>query len=186
MSTLEDQIKEKSVDEILESIGEYSFDVNDWGSCQYSKSLAIFKTLDILNEEFGKEKALDILGLKVTYSNVNKNLLKFPRLIESLRRQLKNEKDGMEAESYKERCEEIENWNKEGFDDLDIAFEFMKESSWDLWTAAEIAAQTIFENLVIVQNQGKDLPLTGVYCWLLWNENLFDWGPDDVFGNFDT
>jgi len=62
------------IKELLKNEGEYTFDVNEWGSCQYSSALAMYKAYFKLRETYSKEKILEYLKYKynyeITFSNI--------------------------------------------------------------------------------------------------------------------
>jgi hypothetical protein len=59
MSDLNDRIQEILGDKAI------GFDVNDWGSCQYSGALDIFNALAMLESQHGRMGALEHLGIKI-------------------------------------------------------------------------------------------------------------------------
>lgn len=63
---LDEKFDPKPFDQIVREVGNYSFGVNEWGSCQYSWSLAVFHTLEFLKFKFGSKRALSIMGLDIS------------------------------------------------------------------------------------------------------------------------
>jgi hypothetical protein len=62
------------IKELLIKKGNYSFDVNEWGSCQYSGALAMYKAYFELRKEYSKEKILEYLkyeyGYEIKFSGI--------------------------------------------------------------------------------------------------------------------
>lgn len=78
--------------ELLEKKGKYSFDVNEWGSCQYSGALAMYKTYFELRKEYSKEKILEYLKFEFNYDISLKGIRSDEEAIEEFFNILKIEK----------------------------------------------------------------------------------------------
>jgi len=170
----------------------FNFDVNEWGSCQYSSALAIFELFFEIRKDLDQQETLEILGC-----NYNFNYLrKFFEI------QLKFLSDMMIDYSnppYNKTLEELNNMKLqiEHFYSIDDMFVFLKNKSWDLWGSAPYIAETIYDGFelvgvidspgigpsgnVIVQSENFR---TGIICAILFDNDLIK--SFYSFANFDT
>lgn len=160
------------ISSILES-KEVGLETNDWGSCQYSNALNIFKALNIVGPEQ--------LGIKYSYKGI------------------RSSKEACEL-FWEEICEDedlIKQLKKEGFRDIEHCFRFARDHCWDLWSAAPFIAECLFEELdysSVGKAEGKGPILnimvqsenyaTGFCCWLIYNKGFVK--DLEVFEDFDT
>lgn len=207
----------KSIKEIVHLLGGGSFSVNDWGSCQYSGALDMFNALEALKGQFGRDEALKIMGVSVKHYNINKDPDFSQFLIDKLENlederegyeECKKRVDSQTAEAHDQNevdyyeklvqeCADLKDKSITAYD----AFHIAKNSGWDLWSAAPFIAKRMFKGLIIngitvaAPGQGPALNVLmqshnyeiGLYCWLLWDANLFPGkSHEDVFGDFDT
>jgi hypothetical protein len=127
-----------------------------WGSRQYDGSAERFYEL----QEMGIEKALESLGIK----ELPPKVLTFSQ------------------EDLVDPDEESEDYDG----DLPGFFEWAKNQSWDLWSAA-ISVKADLKWDFIPEEFGEDGELTAVVCYLLWaNGSLNGKDPAEVYGDFDT
>jgi len=159
----------------IEELGEIGFfEVNDWGSCQYTGALNMFKTLNILKEVFGREEATKKLGITVSLGEV------------------RSEEEAVKL-FQKEEIEDLKNWNsleeaKEleriTFSSLDDFFDYANNAAWDLWSAVQCIVGYVFPELkiesIFIQNENYK---TGFYCWLLYEYCEID---EASFADFAT
>ena len=65
----------KQINELLTKEGDYSFNVNEWGSCQYSGALAMYKAYFKLREKFDRDHVLEYLkyeyGYDISFSGIH-------------------------------------------------------------------------------------------------------------------
>lgn len=64
----------KDINELLKENGNYSFDVNEWGSCQYAGALAMYNAYFYLRTKYDREAVLEYLkyefGYEISFSAV--------------------------------------------------------------------------------------------------------------------
>jgi|AntAceMinimDraft_18_1070375.scaffolds.fasta_scaffold32785_3 hypothetical protein len=64
----------KNINDLLIEKGNYTFDVNNWGSCQYSGALAMYNAYFVLRNKYSKELVLQYLeyeyGFKVSFHKI--------------------------------------------------------------------------------------------------------------------
>ena len=170
------------------------FEVNDWGSCQYSTAKWFYDTFLKVVEDLGYEEALNLLKCKVEFEEI----APIREVQSALMNQLKDEViELLDEEAYADaigRIREIEQLKT--LKSLESIFELCKDMSWDLWSTAEFIATFIFKDLKI---EAPDSPgfgpkynvltqqenfRTGLYCALLKHFNLVT--NDSCFAGFDT
>ena len=187
------------------------FEVNDWGSCQYSRALDFFNIMDAMEEKYGRITALKKMGIElnaepeeviergVEYFIDNekedcwKVIVKDENTIKQIKKTCKSTRYNSAEKEIKFLKDDID-WYKEKIksldeieveDSLDCLFEWAKEQSWDLWSAAPVIVPFGFKELDI-----KGLPAhednieTGFYCWLAWSYKLVT--SQDAFDGYDT
>jgi len=173
------QVAQKSIAEI----GEQRFDVNDWGSCQYSDALAMFNVFRKIRENLSYEDTLDVLGISVYFEN--------KRDIDTIQAMiLENFDDG--GEEFRIYAAEIPKTKN-----VDDIFKLFKNCSWDLWEATRFLSSLCFGGLVLTNvpdapgygpSGNKSIQSgnysTGFLCALLVEHGFVD--DSNCFGGFDT
>lgn len=189
---------------LKEEVTGQGFGVCDWGSCQYSGALAMYKllqqvqkTLDIkklklcpLVESKTPESEFEFLKIRVSWDRI----YSIQETIERFRQR------GIDRDAG--RDDEYGIQNVKDFQDVELktvtnCFELVMGMSWDLWNAAPFIAECVFENLQIdilpadgigpIMNisaqSGNNV--TGAYCYLLRKHGFVD-NDVDAFDGFDT
>ena len=197
---------EITVDKFVESASNVSWGNLEWGSCQYDTACAMFKTLELLNEH-GYDPT-EVIGWGPINSLVKLRVIKKDVLLKIIDDRLENVKEYLEddPECYTEELEllknertKVETTNVNDVKDLDKAFVLLKESSWDLWSAAAVISSasfcTDFSNLKSVKSKGvgpilnvqvqSGNYLTGLQCYMLFYHGYVT-DPDESFSGFDT
>ena len=168
--------------------------MNEWGSCQYSTAKWFYDTFLKVVKDLGYEEALNLLKCKVEFEEI----APIREVQSALMDQLRDEViELLDEEAYADaigRIREIKQLKT--LKSLESIFELCKDMSWDLWSAAEFIATTIFKNLKIeapvspgfgpkynVLAQIENFR-TGLYCALLKHFNLVS--DDSCFAGFDT
>ena len=144
------------------------FDVNDWGSCQYSGALDTFNALNKVRPE--------ALGIKISFQHKES--------VHSVRSwfiKYCQEYYNDPIFDYKDKEETQQRLNN--LTDIESMFNFARNSAWDLWSAAPLIAEEVFCGLKIETKDNIDK--TGIYCWLLC-VNGFVTDSTNTFGDFDT
>ena len=196
--------KEITVTELMEDVGDYKFDVNSWGSCQYSGALAMYNAYFKLRETHSKEKTLDYLkhmvdiDISFDYHNDKDHYAFSDRFTKYLKKKYDILVDTHWSEiedEYDQRF--FRNINRcQTVDDLFFA---CRASASDLWHTAPTIADICFKNLNIdISAKATGLergpvgniavqstnPSVGLCCAL-----LVDYGfvkNSGSFGGFDT
>lgn len=168
----------------------FDFDVNEWGSSQYSNCLAIFKLYNKLRNGFSVEETLEILGITFKYSK-----LRFweDAINEICISQLDNVNESKNDESFTTEVELL--YNLTICVNADLLFNIYKNVAYDLWSAADLIFNFFFDNNEItvpnapgigpelnqeVQSQGFK---TGIQCALLMEYGVVK--DEHSFANFD-
>ena len=172
------RLKQKSIEEI----GGQGFDVNDWGSCQYSGALAMYNTFQKIRKDLSYDDTLLVLGLKVTFED--------KRDIDTIQAMI------LEKFSYNDFANDFtdEIPKTKNVDDF---FDMFNDCGWDLWSTASFMAPICFGDLVIegvpeasgygpignqlVQSHNYN---TGLICVLLVEHEMVE--DTDCFSGFDT
>jgi hypothetical protein len=171
------RLKEESIDEI----GDQGFDVNDWGSYQYSGALAMFKTFRSIREDLSYHDTLAALGVKVEFSGKRN----FKDIQAMVLKEFEDEEDCIFTDSTP---------LTKNVDDI---FTMFKDFSWDLWSAASFLAPICFDGFALadvpvapgfgpVLNQAVQSGNyeTGLICALLVEHGMVV--DTDCFVDFDT
>lgn len=166
---LEDIVKEHELD--VKLVG---FDVNDWGSCQYSGALDFFNVMNGMEEKYGREIALTKMGIELTAVPVSDGVKEFVEThLEIYQDDIKRAEDelkkvetlGKPTRDYFDDAEQQIGQIKDNIDwfqdhineleevefdsSLDCLFELTKSWAWDLWSAAPEIVSYGFEKLDI-------------------------------------
>jgi len=157
----------------------------DWGSCQYTGAYNMYKALET--------SGMGPLAVDVRYSNINTKEYVVAEFKECM------QKDKQRGADNWEYFEELEEWNemKGNIETIDDCFEWCRETSWDLWSAAPWIAEICFDNLellnvekapgagpilnIFAQGENND---TGFFCWLMKKYGFVE--DDSPFDGFDT
>jgi hypothetical protein len=121
----------------------FNFDVNRWGSCQYSSALATYDLYFKMRETLSMKDTLDLLGVKFAFDRKNT----FTNIRQSFVDEIEKnyaDYDWYTEEEVKERVEAAK--RAKNFDDM---FETVANNSWDLWSAAPFVAGYAFENYTL-------------------------------------
>lgn len=64
----------RNINDLLTKEGNYTFDVNEWGSCQYSGALAMYRAYFELRKKYSKELTLQYLkyefGYEISFNSI--------------------------------------------------------------------------------------------------------------------
>ena len=158
--------------------GDYSFEVNKWGSCQYSTALAVFNAIQKIVDEDHHwhmvEARLKKNGIEISLGeNDEKNFL------ENFKKEIKkyyNDDTDEDPEYYNNMISQL-NEVKNGADMM----RFLRSQAWDLWTAAPFVAKLMWPNIEITNTEYCG---TGLYCAILYHQGIVQ--DDESFANFDT
>lgn len=199
------------IEELLVHKGDYNFEVNNWGSCQYSGALAMYKAYFELREQHDPKALLKYLKYKFNYEISFKGIRKDEEAIDMyFKIEAKRWKWNFDINDIYENpeFEKIKDWQKrmirnirraESADDL---FFIGRASASDLWHTAPRVAESYF-----VGFKAKNLPtcekpigiergpvgnvcaqsrnvLTGICCALLVDYNIVK--NLNSFKGFDT
>jgi hypothetical protein len=164
------------------------FDVNSWGSCQYTGALDLYNVLNKLEEKFGFDEAVNKIGIVFKYDKI--------RSFDDIK------KDFVEdiTEYYVGRGTEEKRHQRvtvaRRANNVDELFYACRNYAWDLWKAAPFIANLAFDNLIYgierapgrgpvgnVEVQGMNYE-TGFCCWLLKTKGIIQ--NEDSFKRFDT
>ena len=127
--------EKNKVKQLVDLYGNYKFEANEWGSCQYSQALATYKTVLALLQKYDNdlEYVLSLFG--ITYHFPDKPLNMKADTLEVLRDiQRDNIEFGWDdlVEQIQQLINKIET---EGLPNLDEVFQLLRKQSWDLWSA---------------------------------------------------
>ena len=163
-------VKDHNLD--LDLVG---FEVNDWGSCQYSGALDFFNVMCAMEEKYGRTTALKKMGIElnaepeevvergVEYFIDNekedcwKVIVKDENTIKQIKKTCKSTRYNSAEKEIKFLKDDID-WYKEKIksldeieveDSLDCLFEWTKNQAWDLWSAAPVVVPFGFNELDI-------------------------------------
>ncbi len=155
-------------------------EIGGLGSCQYVNVMHMFNAL--------QRRGLEGLGIKLG----NYGMSTADQAIKTLRRLLVKDLKEMLKEygddQYSEQLQRIK--DKERFSTLSDFFEVTREEAWDLWSASNVAAGTVFPRLDLHHHIESSIPdgyKTGLECWLLCHHGFIDFEKAEaVFGDYDT
>lgn len=185
----ENDSKNGQVDEIEAGAEAFPLYVNEWGSCQYTFAYETYIQLCKLEEEHTRDAILEKLGVGVGK-------------VQPL--------EGEVLTSFKEsHCEDLAAWEEDGEDvtwlrtklegvkTVTEALHFLRDWSWDLWSAAPYMAASVFPELnldSIPDAPGVGPPLNalaqdnnnriGLICWLFRSYGFVE--DDEPFKEWDT
>jgi len=175
---------------------EIPFEVNRWGSCQYSGALWYFDNFRELRKEHSLVETLSELDSDAQWDYVSEFSYIKERFVNYLilcRNEL-GEEDQDWIDDYNR---DIEAAKKLEGPYVDEFFDMLRNHAWDLWSAAPLMANMSFCNLNIqapgapgigppgnVAAQSVNFQ-TGLCCALLVEFGLVK-DPDEAFGGFDT
>ena len=157
----------------------------DWGSCQYTGAFNMYNALE--------RSGMGPLHVDARYSKINTKEYVVAEFKECV------QQDKQRGADKWEYFEELEEWNenKDKIKTIDDCFEWCRETSWDLWSAAPWIAEICFDNLELLNvdqapGAGPILNLmaqgdnyeTGFFCWLMKKHGFVE--DDSPFDGFDT
>ena len=170
---------------------QFDFDVNRWGSCQYSSALATYDLYFEMRKELSRQETLDLLGVKFKFDEENSFADIQQRFIDKIDDRYSH-RVYTEEEEKKDKVKDARRCNN--FSDI---FYMARSSSWDLWGAAPFVAKLAFENYklknvpksagtgpvcnVIAQSVNLEV---GLLCALLKDYGLIK--DEKSFADFDT
>jgi len=185
------------VDPFLAELRDFKFEVNEWGSVQYSGALHVYKIFLRDYEGSGKDlKAVitkfEKVGFKFSMSPVSQDFA-----IRTMKEKLLKDTD----EIYPKDDASSADYRKKALDGIDRmstpedALKFCRNSAWDLWAAVEFVAKYCGIELleypkapgvgpeanVWAQSENFD---TGVLCALLKVQGLVT--SEECFMDYDT
>ena len=170
----------------------FDFNVNDWGSCQYSSALAIYELYFRMREDLSQEDILELLEVEYTHNGRRT----FQEIIDKFSKDMD---EYYSHELYGRTEVEREHLKEEIsiFLSIDDIFKFLKNQSWDLWGTSSHVIELVYKDFKL-----KDVPkseghgpegniivqsgnfMTGLECALLFDngviQNFYS------FANFDT
>ena len=151
----------------------------DWGSCQYETAADFFAVLE--------DQGFDGLGITVKFDRTFHTKEVLPIILNELKNDWADDEWG--------RLVDPEFPNE--FESIEEVFDWCRNESWDLWSAAPFIADFCFQNLdftnmekptgfgpignQMVQSENY---LTGACCFLLKKHGYIT--DDSVFSGFDT
>lgn len=148
-----------------------------WGSCQYDSDAEQYANLCKYEAEHSKDEVLAKFDIKVgsLRTFTGEVLTKFK---ETLFEQLAEwEADGEDMTELRTELEDVKT--------VVDALRFLRNWSWDLWSAAPYIAASVFPGLL---KDGKPVTAldgqTGLICWLLKSHNFV--ADDEPFKEWDT
>ena len=171
------------------------FEVNKWGSCQYSTAKWFYDTFNaMIDDEITYNDALKLLGCRVSYTKIETFDALKDGLIETLDDRIV---DNIEEGDYDDIIETVKFIKRlQSLTTVDEVFYLLKDMSWDLWSAADYVAHQLFTNLIVEapKSPGYGPALnqavqsgnfeTGLYCALLVHFGLVQ--NSEAFAGFDT
>lgn len=171
-----------NVEELIETAGGIPWGVNSWGSSQYTSALNMFTALEKLSQKYGKDEALKRLNIFVAHKGVSPLVPAWNGFRKEMIERAK------EMEYDKKEMADLVAWFNKTPPSVDAMFERLRSSAWDLWGAAPYVANIMFKHLEVKTSLDESGPnyVTGLYCWILWNQDLIKGNAEDVFGDFDT
>lgn len=175
----------------LERIGwpanpKFPFEVNPWGSCQYSTAHTFYTIFFMIREHLNREDALKVLGVDVSFEKVRDFSEIEKRFVEDIKERYSDD------DEYSNRAH-IGSRRVNNYDDM---FYFYRNMANDLWGAAPIVSEYAFEDLITkvpsspgkgpccnveVQSSNFDV---GLRCALLKEHGVVQ--NEFSFANFDT
>jgi len=170
----------------------------DWGSCQYTGAWNMFKALE--------KSGMTPLHVDVRYSNINTKEYVVADFKDCMETDMLKNQENFHCEGKDCDCggdwdyrKDLENWYavKDSIKTVADCFEYCKNQSWDLWSAAPWIAEICFDNLELlnvdqapgagpllnVMVQGENYQ-TGFYCWLMSKHGFIS--DEAAFDGFDT
>lgn len=197
-----EQPAKMTVDEFMEKVGGFSFDVNPWGSCQYSGALSMFNAYFKKRESgLSKKAILAFLEAEVGISIFFDDIRSFDDAQAKVEQKLK-ERYGVSdsalheiPDEYARRAISLVSRSRTA-DDLFMA---RRSVASDLWNTAPLIADAFFKNLEIkipVEKTGLEEgpvcnvkaqsinPLVGLCCALLVDHGIVK--NQESFSGFDT
>jgi len=173
---------------------EIPFEVNDWGSCQYSTAKWFFDTFLEMVKDLSLEKALNLLKCKVKFDATVTLADVISDLVDIFKGQINYD---LAEEDYDDIITVVGHIKQlKACVDGEGIFKVLKEAAWDLWAAADVVAHNFFTNLVI---EAPDSPgygpklnelvqsdnfRTGLCCALLVHHGFIL--NSEAFAGFDT
>ena len=154
------------ITELLTKKGNYNFNVNEWGSCQYSGALAMYKSYFELKKEYSKEKILEYLkyefGYEISMSGIRNDEEAIDKFFDILLKQkkwnLSNIDDYDNYESLNEYDKELVYTIRRAVSADDLFF-IGRNSAFDLWKTAPLVAESYFIDLVIKNVPNSENPI---------------------------
>ena len=167
----------------------FKFDANDWGSCQYSSALAIFRIFGEMRKDLTQSEVLEILNISYEY-DTKRNMSDIIDLL---------------FNDFKDRRQHDKLSKKEIIDlgseimqlySVDDIFNFLKRYK-DLWDAAPYVINLVYKDFKIsdvhdspgfgpegnVYAQSINFEI-GIICAILYDNKIVR--NEQSFANFDT
>lgn len=180
----------KQIETFLKETGSYKFDVNEWGSCQYSGALAMYNAYFLKRKTHNKSAILDYLKYEFNY------IISFDSI--------RNDEDAIieYLNNISKKLDKNDQWTIRRACSGDDLFFIGRSSSSDLWHTALRIANAYFVNLKIENTPDCENPIgiekgpignicaqadniqTGIYCALLVDYEIVK--NEKSFRKFDT
>lgn len=199
----------KQIEAFLKESGSYKFDVNKWGSCQYSGALAMYNAYFLKRKTHSKSAILGYLEYEfnyiISFDNIRNDenaIIEYFNIFNKLRKwNMKNLIDYNILEKLDKNDQEII-WNIRRACSGDDLFFIGRNSSSDLWHTALKIANAYFVNLKIENTPNCENPIgietgpignicaqadniqTGICCALLIDYEIVK--NEKSFRKFDT
>ncbi len=129
-----------------EKYGPIPFEVNDWGSCQYSSAKWLYDLYFKLREESSFEEVLESLNIRVSSISVNSRL-DFDAIKHDFVDYFDEEWDDLAPDWQEDVADDYREMKKAT--KVEDLFEFLRNMAWDLWGAAPRIASCAFPGLDI-------------------------------------
>jgi len=190
-----DEWKKELESKTIEDLGEQDFDVNDWGSCQYSGALAFFNTWQKMAKDLQIGEIASLLNIELKFSKIKQLHEVRLNMINDIVEQIRVCIPRQDVESIKYHTDTLGMLCEAG--NTEELFHAFRKSAWDLWTVAPYVAKHFIEGLEIsgvpgapgigpewnhvAQSQNYQ---TGLYCALLVQYGFVK--DSNCFADFDT
>lgn len=158
-----EEIKTKSI----EKIGEQEFEINTWGSCQYSGALAFFNTYFKMRKDLTKEEIFEVFNIQCSKNFSWKNFVSTSfeifQLI-AIKNLAKNIYEyNFDLKYIRHKIDELTKISLcKNFDEY---FRVLQSCGYDLWTAVKNTFNLLFDNpLTNIPNAPGQGPILNIIC----------------------